>query len=121
MNNDTVHMWWPCGRDADRNPDTHTQWVRALLLAYIIAQVYVPKTTRDWLHPLKLRTWAELRDKRAPTQSASSGVLTSLDAYPVLDAKAAVHEFTIPFNKKCGADNQCETDLHMKCSFGNLA
>ena len=103
-----IHVQWPCGSNADDRPQTRS------------TKVFIPKNVRDWLRPLKFHAWVELRDKRAPRQSPG-GPLTSLDAFPVLDLKTATHTFHVPFNKKCGADNHCETDLELKCSFGNLA
>ncbi|KRY74184.1 Integrin alpha ina-1 [Trichinella pseudospiralis] len=100
---------WPCGRGAVDSAQIEEH------------ELFIRDTNRDWLNPLKfVFSVALLTDKSKSTTSPLS-TIPNINDYPVLDKIGSKTEFTLEFNKKCGNDDQCISDLVLNCLLVNLA
>uniref|UniRef100_A0A5S6QJD1 Integrin_alpha2 domain-containing protein n=1 Tax=Trichuris muris TaxID=70415 RepID=A0A5S6QJD1_TRIMR len=99
---------WPCGAGAveRRQEKEH--------------ELFIRDSNRDWLNPLKFELSVSLSTSE-PEFSTSPFEPVDINDHPVLDKKGSKKEFTIEFNKKCGPDNKCISDLSLQCFFVDLA
>ncbi|NXD17305.1 ITA3 protein, partial [Nothocercus nigrocapillus] len=89
-----------------RMPDTRCEAKELLLVENI----------RDKLHPIVLTMNYSLVEKPRTFQLG----LHSLDAFPVLNAdQSHENETKIEFQKECGTDNKCYSNLQLQSSFVN--
>lgn len=81
---------WPCGRysiDYEQRQDH---------------EIYIPFANQDWINPIKLNF--TLRMANRPRRDLS----------PIVRDSIISHSFDASFDKKCGDDNDCYTDLSVK-------
>ncbi|XP_075436468.1 integrin alpha-3 [Ascaphus truei] len=85
-------------------PETKCQTVQLLLLDNI----------RDKLHPVRLALNYSIVEREARGRSA----VRSLDNYPVLSQdQSSYQEVEIHFQKECGTDNVCNSNLHIQYEY----
>uniref|UniRef100_A0A915D5W1 Integrin alpha-2 domain-containing protein n=1 Tax=Ditylenchus dipsaci TaxID=166011 RepID=A0A915D5W1_9BILA len=87
---------WDCGRNTISNTQQTTY------------QVFVPKANQDWTNPLKFNFTVNMRERR------------SVELLPIINQKQAEHIFSISFDKRCGEDNDCHTDLVLNAILLNM-
>ncbi|KAI1721252.1 integrin alpha domain-containing protein [Ditylenchus destructor] len=87
---------WPCGR----NSLSYTQETTH--------QVHVPKNNQDWTNPLRFNFTVSMKERR------------SADLVPIINPKLSEHVFDVSFDKKCGDDNDCHTDLSLSAMLLNM-
>ncbi|KAI6177257.1 FG-GAP repeat protein [Aphelenchoides bicaudatus] len=81
---------WPCGRysiDYEQRQDH---------------EVYVPFSNQDWIHPIRFNFTVRMTSR--PRRDLS----------PIVRGGVSHHTFDASFDKKCGDDNDCYTDLSVK-------
>uniref|UniRef100_A0A8C8VEF5 Integrin subunit alpha 3 n=1 Tax=Pelusios castaneus TaxID=367368 RepID=A0A8C8VEF5_9SAUR len=87
-------------------PDSKCQDLQLLLLENI----------RDKLHPITLRMNYTLEEKPRQFQLGA----LSLNAFPVLNEDQPRENHTeVNFQKECGLDNECNSNLQLQCAFVN--
>ncbi|KAI6239094.1 Integrin-alpha2 domain-containing protein [Aphelenchoides fujianensis] len=86
----TTSVSWPCGRDSVRYEQLRDH------------EVYVPLSNQDWVNPIRFNFTL-----RMATRSRR-------ELPPVVRESANFHEFEATFDRKCGDDNDCHTDLSVK-------
>ncbi|XP_067397184.1 integrin alpha-3 [Emydura macquarii macquarii] len=87
-------------------PDTKCSDLQLLLLENI----------RDKLHPITLHMNYSLEEKPRSFQLG----LRSLNAFPVLnEAQSRENHTEVNFQKECGLDNKCNSNLQLQCAFVN--
>ncbi|KFD56029.1 hypothetical protein M514_03153 [Trichuris suis] len=99
---------WACGKGAVERPQEKEH------------NLFIRDSNRDWLNPLKFEFSVSL-SKSKPDFSHAAASLPDINDHPVLDKKGSKKEFMIEFNKKCGLDNKCVSDLALQCFFVDLA
>ncbi|CDW56610.1 protein ina; fg gap protein [Trichuris trichiura] len=99
---------WACGKGAVEQPQEKEH------------ELFIRDSNRDWLNPLKFEFSVSL-SKSKPSFSREAVSLPDINDHPVLDKKGSKKEFMIEFNKKCGPDNKCVSDLALQCFFVDLA
>jgi hypothetical protein len=90
-NTRTQTTTWPCGRysiDYEQQQDH---------------DVLVPFTIQDFTHPIKFNFTLRMGNNRQRR-----------DIAPIVRDSAIYHMFEASFDKKCGDDNDCHTDLSVK-------
>ncbi|KAF8357198.1 ina-1, partial [Pristionchus pacificus] len=108
---DKISHTWACGRNAHKGKVEYDH------------TVFIPsdEASSDWLNPLKLKFSAKLLDERKPEIVREGRSLPDLQQYPMLDRLHSSHEFTVPFNTRCGSDQKCQTDLSMKAVLDGIS
>ncbi|CAD5221384.1 unnamed protein product [Bursaphelenchus xylophilus] len=90
VQNKANEISWPCGRDS---------------LGYqqrLKHKVYIPDTNQDWVNPIKFNFTASM------TMSPMRSVI------PVIRERRASKLFETSFDKQCGEDNDCYTDISIR-------
>ncbi|GMS89597.1 hypothetical protein PENTCL1PPCAC_11772, partial [Pristionchus entomophagus] len=108
---DKISHTWACGRNAHKGKIEYDH------------TIFIPsdEASSDWLNPLKLKFSAKLSDERKPEVVREGRSLPDLQQYPMLDRLHSSHEFTVPFNTRCGSDQKCQTDLSMKAVLDGIS
>ncbi|GMT20838.1 hypothetical protein PFISCL1PPCAC_12135 [Pristionchus fissidentatus] len=108
---DKISHTWACGRNANKGKVEYEH------------TVFIPsdEASGDWLNPLKLKFSAVLSDERKPEVVREGRSLPDLQQYPMLDRMHSSHEFTVPFNTRCGSDQVCQTDLSMQAVLDGIS
>lgn len=106
---DSEEYSWNCGRNANFKVQQH------------MVTIYVPKSNRDFINPLKFRCSVKFRDASTPVFPKNGGQIVNLNKYPVLNKFGSEHVFTIQFNKECGTDDICLCDLVLKPALTGIA
>ncbi|CAD5215518.1 unnamed protein product [Bursaphelenchus okinawaensis] len=86
----TAEYSWPCGRGS---------------LGYqqrLAHQVYIPDTNQDWVTPVKFNFTVAIPNTVSRTIT------------PVIRNKRAIKLFESSFDKQCGEDNDCYTDISVR-------
>ncbi|ELU18032.1 hypothetical protein CAPTEDRAFT_222780 [Capitella teleta] len=78
--------------------------------------VYLNRNNRDFLNPIAFRLSYKLLDMVPPTMVPGMA-LPDINEYPVLNEKASSQVFLAQFEKNCGDDNICRSNLHVKGFF----
>jgi Integrin alpha len=97
---------WPCGRRAVFNTQYQKHKVYVPVGSSGACPFFTPfigivkSTNQDWTTPLKFNFSATIRERRSPD------ILL-----PIINEKQSEEIFTVTFDKKCGEDNDCHTDL----------
>ncbi|KAG5280203.1 hypothetical protein AALO_G00086170 [Alosa alosa] len=80
-------------------------------------KLQLKKPVRDKVEPVSFSLNMSLYEP----QARSRGTLQNLDAYPVLsEGKTVVRKHEIHFQKACGTDNKCNSNLKMTAEFANF-
>ncbi|XP_062388318.1 integrin alpha-3-like [Sardina pilchardus] len=80
-------------------------------------KLQLKKPIRDKVEPVSFSLNVSLYEPR----TRSRGKLQNLDAYPVLsEGKTVVRKHEIHFQKACGTDNKCNSNLKMTAQFANF-
>uniref|UniRef100_A0A646QFY9 Integrin alpha-PS1 n=1 Tax=Hemiscolopendra marginata TaxID=943146 RepID=A0A646QFY9_9MYRI len=74
--------------------------------------VYLRNNTRDILNPVFFRLTYSLVQDAPPSRYLPS--LPNINDYPILNQQEASKIFQVPFEKDCGDDDICESDLQVK-------
>ncbi|GMR42590.1 hypothetical protein PMAYCL1PPCAC_12785, partial [Pristionchus mayeri] len=108
---DKITHTWPCGRNAHKGKVEYEH------------TVFIPsdEASSDWLNPLKFKFSAKLLDERKPEVVREGRSLPDLQQYPMLNKLHSSHEFTVPFNTRCGSDQKCQTDLSLKAVLDGIS
>ncbi|KAL3090253.1 hypothetical protein niasHS_006705 [Heterodera schachtii] len=88
---------WRCGRSAlggREEKQTH--------------DIYVPKGNQDWTNPLRFNLTVSVSPNGALAQQSFP--------LPIIDRKKRSHFFDIAFDKKCGEDNECHSELALQAA-----
>ncbi|KAI6201755.1 FG-GAP repeat protein [Aphelenchoides besseyi] len=86
----TASVSWACGRDSVRYDQRKDH------------EVYVPFTNQDWVNPITFNFTVRMA-RRSRRELA-----------PIVRDTAKFHVFETTFDRKCGDDNDCHTDLIVK-------
>lgn len=81
---------WPCGRnsiDYEQRQDH---------------EIYISFSNQDWTNPIKFNFTLRMINRQRR------------DLNPIVRDRAVFHTFEAPFDKKCGEDNDCHTDLSVR-------
>lgn len=65
-------------------------------------EIYIPFANQDWINPLKFNFTLKMATR------------SRRDLTPIVRDSAIHHVFDASFDKKCGDDNDCYTDLSVK-------
>ncbi|KAK6102226.1 Integrin alpha family protein [Brugia pahangi] len=92
---------WNCGRGANQKPQIKNH------------KLFITNTNSDWINPIKLRFSVQLRNEAIPKMPRNGGKIVDMNLYPVLNKYGSEDTFIIHFNRKCGVDNVCTSDLQL--------
>ncbi|VDK85685.1 unnamed protein product [Litomosoides sigmodontis] len=93
---------WNCGRGANQKPQIKNH------------KLFITNTNSDWINPIKLRFSVRLRNEVTPQMPRNGGKIVDMNLYPVLNKYGSEDTFIIHFNRKCGVDNVCTSDLQLR-------
>ncbi|XP_074518763.1 integrin alpha-3b [Halichoeres trimaculatus] len=106
----------PRVRFQDSNDDTYTDIlsVPSSKSKCHTMKLYIMSPVRDKLEPVVFSLNVSLHEQKPKATSS----LENLDSFPVLNQEQKVFEKTeINFQKACGSDNKCSSNLQMKAKF----
>uniref|UniRef100_A0A8C6ZM37 Integrin subunit alpha 3 n=1 Tax=Nothoprocta perdicaria TaxID=30464 RepID=A0A8C6ZM37_NOTPE len=123
---ETITLEYTLEADKERHPprvrflETHSATYRGLFrmpgTRCETKELLLVENIRDKLHPIVLTMNYSLVEKPRAFQLG----LRSLDAFPVLNAdQSHENETKIEFQKECGLDNKCYSNLQLQSSFVN--
>ncbi|NWJ06256.1 ITA3 protein, partial [Crypturellus undulatus] len=123
---ETIRLEYTLEADKDRHPprvrflETHSATYRGIFrmpeTRCETQELLLVENIRDKLHPIVLTMNYSLVEKPRSFQLG----LHSLDAFPVLNAdQSHENETKIEFQKECGTDNKCYSNLQLQSSFVN--
>lgn len=75
--------------------------------------VYLKENTRDIQSPIKMKLSYTL-DQRDPPRPAPGQPLPNIDDYPILNQQEAAKILLVTFQKDCGSDDICQSQLIME-------
>ncbi|VDN07933.1 unnamed protein product [Thelazia callipaeda] len=95
---------WNCGRNINQRPQIKHH------------KLFITNTNNDWINPIKLQFSVRLRNEAKPEMPRSGEKIVDMNLYPVLNKYGSQDTFivSIHFNRKCGTDNVCTSDLQLK-------
>ncbi|VDK73530.1 unnamed protein product, partial [Onchocerca ochengi] len=93
---------WNCGRGANHKPQIKKH------------KLFITNTNNDWINPIKLRFSVRLRNEAVPRMPRNGDKIVNMNLYPVLNKYGSEDTFIIHFNRKCGVDNVCISDLQLR-------
>lgn len=68
----------------------------------------IKKKNQDWINPIKFNFTVAMRERRAT------------ELLPIINQQQDEHIFDISFDKKCGQDNDCHTNLVLSAILLNM-
>nr|CAD2176210.1 unnamed protein product [Meloidogyne enterolobii] len=92
--NGETKISWPCGSNAVTREEISHQ------------KLYIPSGNEDWTNPLRFNFSISLRKPQLTTTINNNNVLL-----PAISPDQTFHIFGIAFDKLCGDDNECHTNL----------
>lgn len=81
---------WPCGKYSVDYEQRQNH------------EIYIPSSNQDWVNPLKFNFTVKMATRARRELS------------PIVRDSAVYHVFDASFDKKCGDDNDCYTDLSVR-------
>ncbi|CEF65392.1 Integrin alpha chain family and FG-GAP repeat and Integrin alpha beta-propellor repeat and Integrin alpha-2 domain-containing protein [Strongyloides ratti] len=100
---------WECGKNLNKQSQRKSH------------KLFISKDNTDWLNPLKLKFSVSIKDQSKPTLPNEGEPLINLNNYPILNKYNSTHEVLISFNKRCGDDDKCESDLELGATFLDIS
>uniref|UniRef100_A0A0K0DXE3 Integrin_alpha2 domain-containing protein n=1 Tax=Strongyloides stercoralis TaxID=6248 RepID=A0A0K0DXE3_STRER len=106
---DGYSLNWECGKNLNKQSQRK------------IHKLYISKDNTDWLNPLKLKFSVSIKDQTKTSLPDEGEPLINLNNYPILNKYNSTHEVLISFNKRCGDDDKCESDLELGATFLDIS
>ncbi|MCP9258136.1 Protein CBR-INA-1 [Dirofilaria immitis] len=100
---------WNCGRGANQKAQIKKH------------KLFITNTNNDWINPIKLRFSVRLRNEAVPYMPRNGDKIPDMNLYPVLNKYGSEDSFIIHFNRKCGVDNVCTSDLQLRAVLAGIS